>query len=66
VSLRRVAQARALVDGRDYCIPEDVRDLAVPVLAHRVVLDPREVGGPASEEAEWVIREILDGAAVPL
>jgi MoxR-like ATPase len=66
VALRRVAQSRALVDGRDYCIPEDVRDLAVPVLAHRMVLDPREVGGAASEEAEWVIREILDGAAVPL
>jgi MoxR-like ATPase len=66
VALRRVAQARALVDGRDYCIPEDVRDLAVPVLAHRVLLDPREVGGPATEEAEWVIREILDAAAVPL
>jgi hypothetical protein len=40
--------------------------MAVAVLAHRVLLDPREVGGPASEEAEWVIREILDGAAVPL
>ena len=37
VALRRVAQARALVDGRDYCIPEDVRDLAVDVLAHRVL-----------------------------
>jgi MoxR-like ATPase len=36
VALRRAAQARALVDGRDYCIPEDVRDLAVDVLAHRV------------------------------
>jgi MoxR-like ATPase len=66
VALRRVAQARALVDGRDYCIPEDVRDLAVGVLAHRVWLDPREAGGAASEEAEWILREILDGVAVPL
>ncbi|RIK89935.1 MAG: ATPase [Proteobacteria bacterium] len=66
VALRRAAQARALVDGRDYCIPEDVRDLCVPVLAHRVWLDPREIGGAASEEAEWILREILDGVAVPL
>jgi MoxR-like ATPase len=66
VALRRVAQARALVDGRDYCIPEDVRDLAVAVLAHRVWLDPREAGGAASEEAEWILRDILDGVAVPL
>jgi MoxR-like ATPase len=66
VSLRRCAQARALVDGRDYCIPEDVRDLAVDVLAHRIVIDPR--GGPqrSSEEAEWIVREILDRVAVPL
>ena len=66
VALRRSAQARALVDGRDYCIPEDVRDLAVDVLAHRIVIDPR--GGPqrSSEEAEWIVREILDRVAVPL
>jgi MoxR-like ATPase len=65
VALRRAAQARALVDGRDYCIPEDVRDLAGPVLAHRMWLDPRESGGSA-EESEWILREILDGVAVPL
>ena len=66
VALRRAAQARALVDGRDYCIPEDVRDLAVDVLAHRIVIDPR--GGPlrSSEETEWIVREILDRVAVPL
>jgi MoxR-like ATPase len=67
VALRRAAQARALVDGRDFCIPEDVRDLAVAVLAHRLVPDPRHdwtSGGP--EEAEWVVREILDGVSVPL
>ena len=66
VALRRAAQARALVDGRDYCIPEDVRDLAVDVLAHRIVIDPR--GGPlrSSEETEWIVREILDRVAIPL
>ena len=41
LALRRAAQARALVDGRDFCIPEDVRELAVDVLAHRIVVDPR-------------------------
>jgi MoxR-like ATPase len=67
VALRRAAQARALVDGRDYCIPEDVRDLALGVLAHRLVLDPRgPAAGRGPEEAEWLIREILDGVAVPL
>ena len=41
IALRRAAQARALVEGRDFCIPEDVRDLGVDVLAHRIQLDAR-------------------------
>jgi MoxR-like ATPase len=65
VALRRAAQARALGEGRDFCIPEDVRDLAVAVLAHRLWLDPRETGG-ATEEAEWILRELLDAVAIPL
>jgi MoxR-like ATPase len=66
LALRRAAQARALVDGRDFCIPEDVRELAVDVFAHRVVVDPR--GGPqrGSEEAEWIVRDIVERVPVPL
>jgi MoxR-like ATPase len=66
VALRRAAQARALGEGRDFCIPDDVRDLAVPVFAHRLVVDPH--GGPrqGSEEAEWIVREILERIPVPL
>jgi len=39
--LARVAQARALMAGRDYVLPEDLKSVAVPVLAHRLVLDTR-------------------------
>ena len=66
IALRRAAQARALVDGRDYCIPEDVCDLAVDVLAHRVLLDPRAGRGSSGEETSWIIREILEQVPVPL
>ncbi len=66
VALRRAAQARALVDGRDYCIPDDVGDLAVDVLAHRVVVDPRGGAQRGSEEAEWILRDILERVPVPL
>jgi len=66
ISLRRAAQARALVDGRDYCIPEDVRDLAVDVLSHRIVVDPRLGRTKSGEETAWVLREILDRVSVPL
>jgi MoxR-like ATPase len=66
IALRRAAQARAVVDGRDYSIPEDVRDLATDVLAHRVVVDTRGGAQRGSEEAEWIVRDILERVPVPL
>jgi len=66
IALRRAAQARALVEGRDFCIPDDVRDLAVDVLAHRVRIDPRSGHARGSEESRWILREILDQVRVPL
>jgi len=64
--LRRAAQASALIDGRDYCIPEDLRDLAVDVLAHRVAVHARGGLQPEAEESRWIVREIVDRVAVPL
>jgi MoxR-like ATPase len=66
VAMRRAAQARALVDGRDFCIPEDVRDLAVDVFAHRITVDPRSHHSRDGEETSWIVREILETLPVPL
>jgi MoxR-like ATPase len=66
LALRRAAQARALIDGRDYCIPEDVKELALDVLSHRVTVDLRASARQGSEEARWILSEILDEVAVPL
>jgi MoxR-like ATPase len=66
LALRRAAQAHALLDERDYAIPEDVRDLAIDVLAHRITVDPRGGEGRGGEEAQWLLREILDRVPVPL
>jgi MoxR-like ATPase len=66
VALRRAAQAHALVDGRDYCIPEDLRDLAVAVFAHRISPDPRNGPRGGAEENGWIVREILERVPVPL
>jgi len=66
LALRRAAQARAFVEGRDYCIPDDVRDLAVDVLAHRVIIDQGGGLTRSPEEATWVIREVLDRVPIPL
>jgi MoxR-like ATPase len=66
LSLRRAAQASALLDGRDYCIPEDVRDLAVDVLAHRVSAHVHGGLRPEAEESRWIVSEIVDRVPVPL
>ncbi len=61
--LFRAAQARALLEGRDYVVPEDVKAQAVPVLAHRLGLETKaRYSGVAKED---VVREILDATAVP-
>ena len=61
LTLYRAAQSLALVSGRDYVIPDDIKTLAVPVLAHRVVgksfLQAGEFGA-----AEAIIRDIVDRA----
>ena len=61
VSLYRAAQALALVEGRDYVTPDDIKELAVPVLAHRLVM--REGTFPA---ATLILEEILQRVEVPV
>ncbi|MEK0315434.1 AAA family ATPase [Cohnella sp. 56] len=58
----RAAQARALLRGRDFVLPEDVKALASPVLAHRLVLHDPLAGGRRALE---IVSEILERTAVP-
>lgn len=67
MSLANAARARALLRGRSYCIADDVHDLAVPVLSHRVRLATHADGFmPTRDEAESAIREIVARVPVPL
>jgi MoxR-like ATPase len=67
VMLHRAAQARAFLEGRDYCLPDDFKRLIVPVFAHRVVVSSRYVSTQKkSEQADAILREILDTTRVPL
>ncbi len=67
ISWYRAAQAFALVNGRDYCVPDDFKKLALPCLAHRVVMaSPQESIGRTREEAERVISELLERVSIPL
>ena len=63
LALFRTGQVAAALAGRDYVLPDDIKRLAVPVLAHRVIV------GPAARlrelSAEKIVQEILDNTPVP-
>ena len=64
IALLRVAKARALAEGRDYLVPDDVKAVATPVLAHRLILAPEAraagLGGPE------LVAEALERTPVPV
>jgi MoxR-like ATPase len=65
--LYRAAQAMAYLDGREFATPGDFKALAVPVFAHRVVVNARYASTlKKSEQAEQVLREIVDSVPVPV
>jgi MoxR-like ATPase len=67
LSLFRAAQALALGEDRDFCIPDDIKRLVVPVFAHRIVVSSRFSSSlRRSEEAEAVLNELLKTVSVPL
>ncbi len=67
VFLYRAAQALAFVEGRTYCLPDDVKRLVIPVFAHRIVVNPGiESFGRRTDDAKDILTEILDQVPVPL
>jgi MoxR-like ATPase len=66
LALLRAARARALTDGRDYLLPDDIKELAVPALAHRVMAKARlGAAGAGSVDGEAAIRAIVQDVPVP-
>lgn len=62
LALLRCAKAYAYLDGRSYVVPDDIKALAVPVLAHRIVLG---YGAGGSEAAKEMVEKILASTPVP-
>jgi MoxR-like ATPase len=63
IALVRVARAKALLAGRDYVLPDDVKEIALPALGHRVLLSPElEIEG---QRAEHVIPALLEKVDAP-
>jgi MoxR-like ATPase len=63
LALFRAAQARALLEGRDFVTPDDIKTMAEPVLAHRLIVNPS--ARVKNVESGTVVREILDTSPVP-
>ena len=66
LSWRNLARASALAAGRGYVLPDDLKNLALPTLAHRVVLaNQLDSTGRAREEAERVVNDIMGRVPIP-
>jgi MoxR-like ATPase len=63
--LLRAAQARALIKGRDYIIPDDIKNLAVSVLSHRV-LEKSIVQNDGYRNSDKIILDIVESIEVPV
>lgn len=64
LGLYQAAQARAAIEGRNYVLPDDVKRLAVPVLAHRVIVKAET--GLRGQSAENIVAEIAGSVPVPV
>ncbi|WP_020405346.1 AAA family ATPase [Hahella ganghwensis] len=63
INLITSARARALMEGRDFVVPDDIKSLAVPVLRHRILLSAeREIEGVTADQ---VLREVLEQTPAP-
>jgi MoxR-like ATPase len=63
LGLFRAGQARAAIQGRDYVLPDDIKALAIYILAHRMVINP--AARLRNLSAEQIVEEILNNLAVP-
>jgi MoxR-like ATPase len=64
LALLRAAQAYAYVNGRNYCIPDDILKLIQPVLSHRIILSPE--ARLSQTKVEKVLKSIVAKIPVPV
>jgi MoxR-like ATPase len=64
IALYKAAKANAFLTGRDFALPDDVRQMAESVLAHRLILSPK--GKAQHGDAREIIRDVLNTVPVPM
>jgi MoxR-like ATPase len=65
IALRKAAQARALLHNRDHVIPDDIKALAIPVLAHRLIFSSDQLADLRGQ-SEQIVTGLLHQVPVPL
>ena len=66
-ALYRATQALAMVEGREYVIPDDIKRLVIPVFAHRIAINARaSLAQRSAEQTERILQEIMTLVEVPL
>jgi MoxR-like ATPase len=65
LALARAARAHAVIEGRDHCVPDDVKAVAIPVAAHRLLLDTSLYGVARMDEAEQAVGDLLHSVRAP-
>ena len=63
LTLMKLAQALALFDGQEFVTPENIQEIAVPVIAHRIVMEPQ--ARFSGKSAEGIVEEVLKSVPVP-
>jgi len=63
LAVMKCAQALALFDGNDFVTPEHIQEIAAPVIAHRLVMDPQ--ARYSGQDADGVVSQVLDRVPVP-
>jgi MoxR-like ATPase len=64
LALLKLARGRAALDGRDFVTPDDVKEIAVPALAHRITLKPEL--WVQQLRPEQIVRDVLDAVPTPV
>ncbi|MCG3172228.1 MAG: hypothetical protein GMKNLPBB_00374 [Myxococcota bacterium] len=66
LALKKAAQSRAYLKGRNYCTPDDVKSMAVPALSHRVLASQQRNGGGGRRDLEAAIAELVESVPAPV
>ena len=65
LALSRAARAVAFVQGRDYCLPDDIKRVAAPVMSHRILFDTSLYGMDRIRESEQAVAALLNQVKAP-